>query len=120
VDVSVATAGEYDVPTGHVAPGRSDRRRNAKKSCCVVCDKPMAVHDRMSVRIPDPRRQNWGLMTQGDAHPRCVANLERRRAEAAEQALAALSQAAKAQHATDQTADRAQAAGLWLPNRGAA
>lgn len=95
---------------------RAAKRRSTKTACCALCAKPMSAHDRMSFRLPDPRRENWGVMATGEGHPRCVALAERRRAEAAERALAALTEAAKAHQATDQTAERAQAAGLWLPN----
>lgn len=93
---------------------RRDRRRAGKASCCLLCNKPMTA-DRMAFRLPDPRRQNWGLMTTGEGHPRCVALAERRRAEAAERAYAELSEAVKTQAAATETANRQQAIGLWTP-----
>lgn len=96
-------------------PGRGERRRAAKASCCALCSRKFNGGDRMKFRLPDPRRENWGLMTTGEGHARCVALAERRRAEAAERALAALSEAAKTQQAAAETATRQQALGLWTP-----
>lgn len=102
-------------PPARLVYSRRDRRRAGKTSCCVLCDKPMTAHDRMPYRMPDPRRKNWGLMTTGEGHPRCVAKAALRRAEAAERALAELTAAAKAQKAAAETANRQQAMGLWTP-----
>lgn len=96
-------------------PNRTDRRQGAKRNVCALCAQPMNTHDRMRFKLPDPRRENWGLMTTGEGHARCVALAERRRAEAAERALATLSDAAREQQAATQTADRQQAMGLWTP-----
>jgi hypothetical protein len=96
-------------------PSRADRRRNTKKACCALCDKPMGTGDRMDWRQPDPRRENWGLMVTTQAHPRCAAKAWQQRCEAAEEALAALKSAAS-KYLTE---DRVQAAGLWTPSQGA-
>lgn len=95
--------------------GRNARRRAGKASCCVLCDKPMTANDRMPYRMPDPRPERWGLMTTADCHPRCIAKVALRRAEAAERALAELSEAAKARKAATETTSRQQALGLWTP-----
>lgn len=94
---------------------RADRRRRGKDTLCALCTKPMNVHDRMTFKLPDPRRENWGLMATGEGHARCVALAERRRAVAAERALAELSEAVKVQKAEAETANRQQALGLWTP-----
>lgn len=96
-------------------PNRAEQRRSTKKTLCALCVKPMAAGERMAFKLPDPRQENWGLMTTAEGHARCVALAERRRAEAAERALAALSEAAKTQQAATETATRQQAMGLWTP-----
>lgn len=96
-------------------PNRVEQRRSTKKGLCALCVKPMAAGERMTFKLPDPRRENWGLMTRGEGHARCVALAERRRAEAAERALATVSEAAKAQQTATETATRQQAMGLWTP-----
>jgi hypothetical protein len=50
------------------------------------------------------------------AHPRCIAAAEKRRADSAEAALARLTAAAEKYTTRSATADRAQTAGLWLPD----
>lgn len=99
--------------------GRTARRRADKAACCELCGQPMTATDRMTFRMPDPRRENWGVNTNGLGHPRCIAKSALKRAEAAERALAELSQAVKTRKADAETATRQKAMGLWTPRQGA-
>ena len=99
-------------------PGRAERRREQKKACCALCNKPLGS-DRMPWRLPDPRPGNWGLMATGHAHPRCAAEAYRRAYEATKEALDRMAAAAKKYMADHNTEGLAAEVGLWTPSQGA-
>lgn len=92
---------------------RATRRKLNRTAHCCLCSGAMTQQDRAIYHKPSVE---LGKTEQGVAHPRCIAQDAVDRAARAEAAIANMQRAATRVQDRIETAQRAEALGIWLPS----